>query len=74
MKGLTNVIMEKKKQTYKDAVAEIETILDKLENEELDVDDLAEKVKRVSHLLKFCKDKLNGTEKEIQNIIQEMNN
>ncbi len=53
--------MEKKKQTYKDAVAEIETILEKLENEELDVDDLAEKVKRVSHLLKFCKDKLNGT-------------
>ena len=64
--------MEKKKQTYKDAVAEIEDILDKLENEELDVDDLAAKVKRVSQLLRFCKDKLNGTEKEIQNIIQDL--
>lgn len=64
--------MEKKKQTYKDAVAEIEDILDKLENDELDVDDLAAKVKRVSQLLRFCKDKLNGTEQEIKNIIQEM--
>lgn len=66
--------MEKKKLTYKDAVAEIEIILEKLENEELDVDELAAKVKRVSQLLRFCKDKLAGTEKEIQNIIDEMDN
>jgi exodeoxyribonuclease VII small subunit len=64
--------VEKKKQTYKEAVEEIETILEKLENEELDVDELAEKVKRVSLLLKFCKDKLAGTEKEIQKIIEDM--
>jgi exodeoxyribonuclease VII small subunit len=63
--------MEKKKLTYKEAIAEIETILEKLENEELDVDDLAVKVKRVSQLLKFCKDKLTGTEKEIQGIMDE---
>ncbi len=64
--------MEKKKLTYKEAVSEIEEILEKLENEELDVDELAAKVKRVSQLLKFCKDKLSGTEKEIQNIIEDM--
>ena len=45
--------MEKKKQTYKEAVAEIEEILEKLENEELDVDELAAKVKRVSQLLRL---------------------
>jgi exodeoxyribonuclease VII small subunit len=66
--------VEKKKQSYQEAVAEIEEILEKLENEELDVDELAEKVKRVSQLLKFCKDKLSGTEKEIQKIIEEMDN
>lgn len=64
--------MEKKKLSYKEAVTEIENILDKLENEELDVDDLSAKVKRVSQLLKFCKEKLSGTEKEIRNIIEEM--
>jgi exodeoxyribonuclease VII small subunit len=66
--------MEKKKITYKEAITEIEEILEKLENEELDVDELATKVKRVSQLLKFCKDKLTGTEKEIQGIIDEMGN
>jgi exodeoxyribonuclease VII small subunit len=64
--------MEKKELTYKQAVSEIEDILEKLENEELDVDDLAVKVKRVSQLLKFCKSKLSGTEKEIQKIIGDL--
>jgi exodeoxyribonuclease VII small subunit len=64
--------MEKKKLSYKEAVKEVEEILEKLENEELDVDELAEKVKRVSHLIKYCKDKLAGTEKEIRGIIEEM--
>lgn len=64
--------MEKKKLTYKEAVREVEEILEKLENEELDVDELSVKVKRVSQLLKYCKDKLAGTEKEIRGIIDEM--
>ncbi len=66
--------MEKKKLTYKEAVLEIEEILEKLESEELDVDELAARVKRVSQLLKFCKEKLTNTEKEIQGIIEEMEN
>jgi len=66
--------MEKKKLTYKEAVKEVEGLLEQLENEELDVDELSEKVKRVSVLLKFCKDKLAGTEKEVRSIIEDMNN
>lgn len=65
--------MANKNITYKEAVAEIEEILEKLENEELDVDELAKKVQRVSVLLRFCKEKLTGTEKEIQNIIDDLN-
>jgi len=64
--------MEKKKLTYKEAISEIEEIIEKLESEELDVDELAVRVKRVSQLLKFCKEKLTNTEKEIQGIIEEM--
>ena len=64
--------MEKKKLTYTEAISEIESILGKLENEELDVDQLTENIKRVSFLLKFCKEKLSTTEKEIQGIIDEM--
>jgi exodeoxyribonuclease VII small subunit len=68
------MIMKTEELTYKTALSEIEGILAKLEKEELDVDELAEKVKRVSFLLKFCKEKLTATDNEIQQIIQEMGN
>jgi exodeoxyribonuclease VII small subunit len=62
----------KKVVTYNEAMAEVEEILEKIENEELDVDDLAEKVKRVSVLLKICKDKLLKTNEQVEQILKEM--
>ena len=47
--------MEENKLTYKEAMAEIEDIVTKLENNQLDVDELSGKVKRVSELIAFCK-------------------
>ncbi len=64
--------MTSKKVSYNEAMTEIEDILEKIENEELDVDDLAEKVKRVSVLLKICKDKLQKTNDEVEKILKEM--
>jgi len=64
--------MTPKKMTYKEAVSEIDQILEKIENEELDVDELSEKVKRVSSLIRFCKEKLHKTEAEVENILKEM--
>jgi exodeoxyribonuclease VII small subunit len=58
--------------SYNEAMAEVEEILEKIENEELDVDDLAEKVKRVSVLLKICKDKLMKTNEQVEQILKEM--
>ena len=64
----------KKGQTYKEAITEIEEILRQLENNELDVDELSEKVKRVSQLVTLCKEKLHNTEEEIDKILKEMDN
>lgn len=64
--------MAAKKVSYSEAMAEIEAILEKIENEELDVDELAEKVKRVSTLLKTCKDKLTKTNEQVEQILKEM--
>jgi exodeoxyribonuclease VII small subunit len=64
--------MNKKKGTYKESIAEIEEILAQIENNELDVDELSEKVKRVSLLINTCKDKLKNTEEEIEKILREM--
>ncbi len=64
----------KKTMSYKESISEIEEILKQLENNELDVDELSEKVKRVSLLVTLCKEKLHHTEKEVDKILKEMDN
>jgi exodeoxyribonuclease VII small subunit len=62
----------KKKPGYSDAIVEIEEILEQMENDEMDVDDLSEKVKRVSFLIRTCREKLTQTEEEVEKILKEM--
>ena len=64
--------MTKKTISYSDAIAQIEEILRQIENGDLDVDQLAAKVKQVSELLKICKSRLFETEQEIDKILKEM--
>jgi exodeoxyribonuclease VII small subunit len=64
--------MAKKTLTYNSAIAEIESIMEKIEGNALDIDDLTENVKRVSQLLKFCKAKLYETEEEINKVIKDI--
>jgi len=63
--------MSRKQITYNEAVAEIELIISKIENQELDIDELSANVKRVAELLNFCKMKLKNTEEEVQKILKE---
>jgi exodeoxyribonuclease VII small subunit len=64
--------MTDKKPTYKEAITEIEEILGLMESEELDVDDLSGKVKRVSELIRMCRKKLLQTEAEIEKVLKEI--
>lgn len=63
---------KKRQQKYKEAVKEIEDIISEIESETIDVDELASKVKRASELITFCKDKLKKTEKEVNKILEEV--
>ena len=64
--------MTKKTISYTEAIGQIEEILQQIENGELDVDQLADKVKKASELLTICRNKLFETEKEIDKILKEM--
>lgn len=64
--------MATKKVSYKEAIEEVENILAQIENDELDVDELAEKVQRVTALLKTCKEKLQTTNEQVENILKEL--
>jgi len=56
---------------YETALAEIQSIVSKMENDELDVDQMSVQLKRAQELIKFCKDKLTKTDEEIKKILAE---
>jgi exodeoxyribonuclease VII small subunit len=58
--------MSKNKLTYTVAITELEAIVQDIESGEIDVDVLTAKVKRASELIKFCKDSLRNTQKEVK--------
>ena len=58
--------------TYKEAMEEIERIIVQLEKNELDVDELSERVKRVALLVAFCKARLHATVGEVDSILRSM--
>ncbi len=58
--------------TYESAALELEEILENLKNDEVTVDELAQKVERASKLIVFCKEKLNSTEKQVEDIIERL--
>lgn len=64
--------MAKKEQTYGEAMHELQEIMYRIENEDLDVDFLLEEVKKAAVLIKFCKDKLQKTNVEIQKILDKI--
>ena len=53
---------------YEEALAQLETIVRKMESNEFDIDELAVQLKTAQQLIKFCKDKLTKTEEEIKKI------
>ena len=61
--------MAKKEQTYSEAMQELQEIMLRIENEELDVDVLMTEVKKAAVLIKYCKEKLQKTNTEIQQIL-----
>lgn len=58
--------------TYKEAVLEIETIVKKIEEDDLDVDELSAAVKRATELLRWCKQKLKSTEDDLNQSLEEL--
>ncbi len=61
----------KKTPNYKQAIEEIESIVNEIENETIDVDTLALKVKRAAFLIKLCREKLKTTDNEVRKILEE---
>ena len=54
-----------------EAVRQLEEIVRKMEDNELDIDEMGEQLKEAQRLIKFCKDRLTKTDEEIKKILGE---
>ena len=59
------------KISYSKSLDELQKILTDLESENVEIDHLAEKVKRATELIKMSRSKLKKTEIEIKDIVKE---
>jgi len=63
--------MEKPK-TYQEAFEELQLLVRKMENAEIQVDALAEMIKRATLLINICKKKLTDTEEEVKVLLEKL--
>lgn len=54
---------------YADAMAELESILDDLEDDDLDVDVLASRVERASALITLCRDRIGAARVQVEKVV-----
>lgn len=58
------------KQTkYEEAVNQLQDIVDRLENNQMGIDEMTTELKRAQSLLKLCRDRLAKTDKEVKKIL-----
>ncbi len=63
--------MAKQEIKYEEAVAQLEAIVRRMETGELNLDSLADELKKAQKLIKMCKDKLTKTDEEIKKMLEE---
>ena len=59
--------MAAKKETYSGAMERLE----KIDNNELDIDILSEKIKEANEIIAFCTEKLTKADREVEKLLQE---
>lgn len=57
---------------FGEAIEELEGILGRVEAEEIDIDDLAEELKKAAELLEICRGKIRRAELEVTQIVQSL--
>ena len=63
--------MAKQEIKYEEAIAQLEGIVQKMENGNLDIESLTTKLKIAQKLIKLCRDKLTKTDEEIKKMLNE---
>ena len=60
-----------KEETYSQALARFQKIVAQIDSGELEIDQLADKIKEANVIIAFCNDKLTKADEEIKKLSQE---
>lgn len=61
--------MAKKKETYSQAMTRLENIVLQVDSNELDIDELVEKIKEANEIIASCSEKLRKADIEIEKLL-----
>ena len=64
--------MENLNPTYAEAIAELESIVARIQDESCEIDTLKSLTSRAMELLKFCKGKLFETDESLKKLLEEL--
>jgi exodeoxyribonuclease VII small subunit len=64
--------IHKENISYTEAFNELQEIVSEIEDGEISVDELSEKVKRASFLIKICKQILTSTEENVNAVLKDL--
>ncbi len=62
-----------KEVNYETAVRQLESIVQRMENDELSIDELTDQLKTAQKLIKLCKERLTKADEEIRKVLDEEN-
>lgn len=58
--------------SFGSAVGQLEKILERIEGEEIDIDELADQLKKAAGLLELCRGKIRKAETEVQQVVDSL--
>lgn len=59
-------------QSFSGSLQELETILQRIDNDEIDIDQLADELRRATALLEVCRGKIRKAEAEVSQIVERL--
>lgn len=67
--NLCTDMAKKEKETYAEAITRLEKIVAQIDNSELDIDQLADRIREANEIIAFCAAKLTKAEGEVEKLL-----
>ena len=59
-------------EKYKEAIEQLDEIIARIENDDIDVDELALRVKEAVNLIRICKAKIDKADLEVKKVVEDL--